>query len=527
MSLRDSLKALLRPYDMNERQLTPAQVWGRGGIWQPLSAAGISVTAEQAMQSAIGACVRLLADDISSLPVDVYRKVDGESTPAARPPWLEYPTGRRWDTFQAHISDVVVSTLTDGNAFVGCAPDTYSPRMFSVKDPDQWQVVIEDDGGIVYTGPNGQRLTEAAMMHIPWVRMPGKLRGLSVLDASRESTGLELAARQWASAFFGNGGTLGTIIKHPGKPSPEELDLLRDSFQKRHAGSASAFKLGLLTGGADIVDGTIKPQDAALEPLWKHVLEEAARLFHIPPHLLGSQATGTSSYASVEQKSIEYVQHAVIPVTTRIEAAYGRFLPAGTFLKFNTNALMRGDMKTRAEWYTVALQNKVMLREEVRSKEDLPSLGALGWLETPNNNAAEEPAEAEPAEPEDEAAGFTFAPELRIDSVSVSEQGVDRIAAASTDGIATGIAVLGDTLTGAYAEGITRTIETVGQAQRDIAELRAQLAEMEAREERRSAPVSIRVDGDTVYEQRGDSVVRKRITRNESGKVIGLIAEAS
>ena len=386
---------------------------------------------------------------------------------------------------------------------------------------------MDNDGAIIFKGPGGIRLTEMQMAYIPWIRMPGTIRGLSVLDASRESTGLELAARQWASAFFANGGTLGTIVKHPGKPSAEEMDILRSSFEKRHAGSASAFKMGILTGGADIVDGTIKPQEASLEPLWKHVLEEAARLFHIPPHLLGSQETGTSSYASVEQKSIEYVQHAVVPVTTRIEAAYGRFLGRDRFIKLNTNALMRADIKTRAEWYTVALQNKVMLREEVRAKEDLPSLGPLGWLETPNNNAAEEPADVEEA-PDDEAASITISDvELR-----------DEAAALLTERVTEAVVVGREQAAGDIAQMHT---DILSKTDRDMAELREQLrtlqADAEARREAERvaslAPVSRKVIRDEngrisgVIEQQGERMVRKVIERDERGAVITVTEVAA
>lgn len=523
MSIIERVRDFLRPYDMNQRMLTPAQVWARGGIWRPISGAGLDVTAEMAMQAAVGACVRLLADDISGLPVDVYRKVGDETVVSNRPAWLEYPTGRRWDTFQSYVSDVVVSLLTDGNAFVECAPDTFSPRLFKVHDPETITVKLEE-GGIVYVGPNGARFTEANMMHIPWIRLPGKLRGLSVLAASNESTGLEVAARQWASAFFANGGTLGMLIKHPGTPTPAEIELMRETFNARHQGSDKAFRLGIVTGGADVQDASIAPANAALEPLWKHVLEEAARLYHVPPHLLGSQDPGGSSFASVEHRSIEYVQHAVVPVTTRIESAHSRFLGRDRYIKLNVNALMRGDVATRTAWYTFAVQNKVMRPAEVRAKEDLPvDPENQGYLETPNNNAGSD--EAAPAEEQEEPRDIIVAPELRIDSVEVSEAGVTRIAQAATDGLATGVALVRedvgasrDALRAAFTERIAAL-----EAKQD--ETTRQIAELAERERIRSLPVSIRVHGDTVYETRGDETVQKKVYRDpETGKVIGLVA---
>ena len=194
MSIFENLRTFIKGKDMNERQLSPASVWSRGGIWQPLSGAGVGVSAESAMQAAMGACVRLLADDISSLPVDVIRKVDGYSQPGDQPPWLQYPTGKRWDTFQSYLSDVVVSMLTDGNVFIECVPDTSNPQFFLVRDPET--IHIERRGlGVVYTDGRNE-WTDMQMAHIPWVRLPGRLRGISPLEAARESTGIEIAARQ-------------------------------------------------------------------------------------------------------------------------------------------------------------------------------------------------------------------------------------------------------------------------------------------------------------------------------------------
>ena len=400
MSILESLRTFIKSKDMNERALTPAQVWGRGGSWQPLTGAGVSVTVESAMQAATGACIRLLADDISSLPVNVFRKVDGVTQDSNQPAWLEYPTGRRWDTFQTYLSDVVVSMLTDGNAFIECVPNTFNPKYFKVHDPES--ISIELRGGAIIYKNGLQEWNETQMAHIPWVRLPGKLRGMSVLDAARDATGLEIAARQWAGAFFANGGTVGTVISHPGKPTQDEVDLMRDSFNERHQGSANAFNMGIITGGAKLMDGTVKPQEAQLEPLWKHVLEEAARLYHIPPHLLGSQDPGGSSYSSVEHRSIEYVEHAMMPVTTRIEATHNRFLGRDRFLKVNTNALLRGDVKSRAAWYQMAITNKVIRPSEVRDKEDLPfDPENTGYLQTPNNNAPDDYVGDEPAAGDD------------------------------------------------------------------------------------------------------------------------------
>ena len=523
MSILESLRTFIKSKDMNERALTPAQVWGRGGSWQPLTGAGVSVTVESAMQAATGACIRLLADDISSLPVNVFRKVDGVTQDSNQPAWLEYPTGRRWDTFQTYLSDVVVSMLTDGNAFIECVPNTFNPKYFKVHDPES--ISIELRGGAIIYKNGLQEWNETQMAHIPWVRLPGKLRGMSVLDAARDATGLEIAARQWAGAFFANGGTVGTVISHPGKPTQDEVDLMRDSFNERHQGSANAFNMGIITGGAKLMDGTVKPQEAQLEPLWKHVLEEAARLYHIPPHLLGSQDPGGSSYSSVEHRSIEYVEHAMMPVTTRIEATHNRFLGRDRFLKVNTNGLLRGDVKSRAAWYQMAITNKVIRPSEVRDKEDLPfDPENTGYLQTPQNNVPDDYVGDEPAAVDDPKSAT-----VTINDVELRDEAAAQLTERVTEAIVVGQERHDADLAQMQVDMLAMTARNL-EEMREIERVR-QAEHAAQREADRAAallPLERKVLRDEqgrlagVIERQGDRLVHKTVERDERGGVITI-----
>lgn len=540
MSILDSIRDFFRPMHMVDRGLTPAQIFNTGyDDWLAgSSASGVRVTTKSAMQAAIGACVRLLADDISTLPIDTFRKVGPDSVPIPLPDWLRQPNDDPWETGSQLISDIVMSLGTDGNTFLLGIPDLDSPRWVEVLDPDTVEVTRE--GGPKRFKVQGKEYGTERILHIPWVRLPGQVRGISPVQASQETTGLELAAREWAGRFFGNGATLGGVIQMPGaRPSNEEAEELRKQFAMRHQGRRKSHAFGVLYGGATYAPVSLKPQEAELAPLWRHVLEEAARIYHIPPHLLGSQDPGGSSYSSVEQRSIEYVVHGVTTFTTRIERSLSLLIPGDdTFLKLNVSGLLRGDIKSRAEAEARWLENKVLTREEVRALEDFRYIGELGFLETPNNNAPQEPADTGT---EDERslsvsvndAPIMVAPELRIDSVQVSEAGVERIAEASTSGIAAGIAILGDriaddgqALADTFTSHAARVEVTLREQSAELTALKAQVAEMEAREAVRSQPVSVRVSGDRVYEQRGATVTTKRIQRDEAGKVIGLVAEA-
>jgi HK97 family phage portal protein len=578
VALADTLRTW---FALSPRTITPSQLFstGQDGWYEMEAASGVAVTVAKAMQSAIGACVRLLADDISTLPIDAFRKVGEDSVPLPLPEWLERPTGRMWDTPANLISDTVVSLGSDGNAFLLCTPNVFDVQRVEVLDPSKVDIK-EENGRLVYRLEGGKDAGEERVVHIPWMRLPGQLRGINVVQASKDSSGLELAAREWAGAFFRNGATLGGVIEFPQgtpKPTPEEADELRKSFAVKHQGRRKSHVMGILFGGAQYDPTSLKPAEAELGPLWQHVLEEAARIYHIPPHLLASQNPGGSSFSSVEQRSIEYVIHAVRSFVVRIERPLSRLLPGDdTFVRINVNGLLRGDFKTRAEAYRVLMESRVLTKEKVRALEDLPQDDAeVGYLDTQNNRARDprtedvaaliragfDPAaslvvvglppithtgalpvtvQAEqetPAAPPDEEPARSLVPELHIDSVAVSEAGVERIAEASTTGIVAGIAVLGDALSQdnrglaeTFTDSMTRVVASLEHLTAEQAALRDRVAEAEEREERRSQPLEFFIEKDAqgrtshIIEKRGASVVRKRIERDETGAVLSITA---
>ena len=356
--------------------------------------AGEEVTVQSAMRAAMGACIRLLADDISSLPWHAFRKAGKAREMIDSPAWMDRPNGGPWSTPEAHLSEAVVSLLSNGNLFLEGLPNTTVPRAINVLPPKGIEVERGADGYPVYIPIEGAPVDGSSIAHVPWISLPGDLRGLDMVEQAREFTGLELAARRWAGNFFQNGATTGGIILLPRegrKPSSEEIAGIRRQFEFKHKGNKKSWVTGVLTGGATIHEGTIKPGEAELAPLWVHVLEEACRFYHIPPHLLASEA-GSSLGSNSEQRSIEYVKHALVPMLNRLETVYSRFIPgADTFVKFNVDALLRGDSKTRAQIRAIEIQNRVITRDEWRASEDRTPApdGEGGYLDTPNNRTSD------------------------------------------------------------------------------------------------------------------------------------------
>lgn len=560
MTIMERLRAAFTPI-VQERALTPQAIFGAG--WDDIlgaeSSAGQSVTAETAMRAAIGACIGLLADDISTQPLDAFRKTSDGRVPIDLPSFLAAPGGRRFDTSESYISDWVMSYGTDGNAFTFAQPNTFEPDRLIVLDPQSVDV-DERNGQIVYTVENDEvrgEFSDRNIIHVPGRRIPGQLRGVNPVQALKHSIGVELAAQKWEGAFFREGGTLGGIIMVPGGPETVNANDLRDQFQARHKGEQHWWKPAVLTGGATYDSDRINPGEAELEALWAHALEVAMRWFHIPPHLMSVIDTGAAARSSVEERGIGYVRHAVRPITTRFESAHSRLLGTDEYVKLNMNALMRGDAKARGEFYQIMTGIKAMKPDYVAALEDLPPGQAIeGWLETPNNNGIPDRSGSEAestralAEPTSitlhdapinvnaapmnvQAAPTAIESAVHVDSVRISDEAARQMVENSQAGfevLARAIEVSDEenrtTLLKAWAQYAQETAQREEVEREERARLEAKVDKlMEPDPESYTVLSRDSLGRPTLIRQtQGSRSVEKRITRDASGHVISIVA---
>lgn len=355
--------------------------------------AGVQVDSTSAMGlEAVWSAVSLLSGDISALPFNAIRQRNGvREIIEPQPAWIDTPIG--YDPSQTatdHLAQVLVSLLLNGNAYVLCAP-LAAPNVAEMRvlPPGEVEIKRGPRREPIYVWDK-EEFTPSNILHIPLWRRPGTLEGMSPIQNLAQGIGRGLAAREMGSRFFSDGSAFGAVIQYPKEVDPDDNDVkeLLKRLNKRHRGLKNAWAMGAITGGGQLVELGMKPSDAQLIETEEWTLEQVARAYKVPPSLLGSQKPGAVAYASVEQRSIDYVVHAILPLTVRIEKAYSRLLPRGSYMKFNLNGLLRGDGKARWEQYQIALQTKVMDRDEVRVLEDLNPRG-YGLLETPNNNAPE------------------------------------------------------------------------------------------------------------------------------------------
>jgi HK97 family phage portal protein len=247
-----------------------------------------------------------------------------------------------------------------------------------VLNPKTVQVKRNGLGRIMFQVENEkQALTPDDIVFIPDVVRPGTIRGVSRVEALKDNFGLAIALETYAARFFGHGATTSGIIEYPNDLTYEQSQALSVAFDSRHKGLKKAHKTGVLSGGATYKP-THVPNDAAqFLDSRRMAVEDVARAFNVPPHLLG--LSGTNSYASVEQNNLAWVTHGLRPIIQKIENGLSPLLALSqggqnAFLRFNIDGLLRADINSRMAAYSVGLQAGFLTINDVRRLEDLQAI---------------------------------------------------------------------------------------------------------------------------------------------------------
>jgi HK97 family phage portal protein len=340
-----------------------------------MNPAGVNINNNTAFEIvAFFSAVSLISDTISTLPVDALYRADGEIYPyRPRPAWVDQPDVD--NTRQAHYQQVLVSLLVSGNSFTRVFRDTKGEVVnLVVLDPTTVEIKRNALGRKMFqVEKEAKLLTSEEIVHITDLLEPGALRGMSRVSKLSDALGVASALQSYAATFFGQGATTSGVIEFPGPLlTGEQAKTLQDGFDSRHKGWKKAHKTGILSGGATYKQTSVPNDSAQFLESRRFAVEEIARAFNIPLHLLG--VPDTASYASVEQNAIQFVTHTLRPYVEKIEWAYTRLLPTPAYLKFNVNGLMRGDFQTRIQAYSVASQAGFMSVNDIRRLEDLRSV---------------------------------------------------------------------------------------------------------------------------------------------------------
>jgi HK97 family phage portal protein len=326
--------------------------------------------------AAVHSAVSLIADTISTLPIDVFIRDDGNRRPfRPKPMWVSQPDVN----FAGHAifyQSLLVSLLVDGNAFIRIFSNRQGEIVnLAVLNPATVEVKRNGIGRLMFTVQGEEKpLTSEEVLYIPDLLRPGTVRGVSRVHALRENLGLHKALEAYASTFFGSGTTLHGVIQVPNAITQEQAESLRNSFDNAHKGWRKSGRTGVLSGGATFQATQADPEKSQALEARRMAVEDVARIWRIPSHMLN--LPGTNTYSSVEQNMLGFVTHTLRPYVTKIEDSMSTLMnryPGGSesFIKFNMGGLVRGDIQSRYSAYSTGLQSGFLAINDIRRLEDL------------------------------------------------------------------------------------------------------------------------------------------------------------
>ena len=385
------LEAALR--QLKAEQRASPQNLGSGALFLTgRSTSGKVVTEQTSMQiAAVYACVRIIAESVAGLPLHLYRYRDGKKEKAIDDPLytLLHDEPNPEMTSYTFRETMMTHLLLSGNAYAQkirnqrgelIALYPLMPNQMTVlRDQNTGRIIYQycrsiDDAKI----DKNMLVTLDAdeVFHIPGMGFNG-LIGFSPIAMAKNAVGAAMAVEEYGAKFFANGAQPSGVLEHPGTiKNPEKL---RETWQSTFGGSGNANKTAVLEEGLKYVPISISPEQAQFLGTRKFQLNEIARIFRIPPHMIGDLEK--SSFSNIEQQSLEFVMYTLNSWLCRWEQAMHRSLllpnqKSEYFWKFNVDGLLRGDYKSRMEGYAIARQNGWMSANDIHRLEDMDLIPA-------------------------------------------------------------------------------------------------------------------------------------------------------
>ena len=343
------------------------------------TSSGKAVNETTAMQtSAVYACVRILAEAVAGLPLHVYERIDGGGKNIKRDhplyrllhdePNSEMTSFVFRETLMSHL-------LLWGNAYAQIIRDGWGyPTALYPLLPNNMSVDRNANGKIVYTyrSENGEKkLGRENILHIPGLGFDG-LVGYSPIAMAKNAVGMSIATEEYGAKFFANGANPGGVLEHPS--IIKDIQRVKDSWNAGYQGSSNAHKVAILEEGMKFNAIGIPPEAAQFLETRKFQINEIARIFRVPPHMVGDLEK--SSFSNIEQQSLEFVKYTLDPWVVRWEQSLQQSLllpgeKASVYIKFNVDGLLRGDYASRMQGYSTGIQNGFMSVNDVRALEDM------------------------------------------------------------------------------------------------------------------------------------------------------------
>lgn len=357
------------------------------------TSAGKAVNEHTAMQmTAVYSCVRILSETLAGLPLHVYRYNDS----GGKEKYLKHPLYKLLHdepnpemTSFAFRETLMSHLLLWGNAYAQIIRNARGEviALYPLM-PNKMTVDRDSKGRLFYLysrtsddaptlGDDSQvYLSPSEVLHIPGLGFDG-LIGYSPIAMAKNAVGLAIATEEYGAKFFANGAAPGGVLEHPG--TIKDPQKVKESWNAAYQGSQNAHRVAVLEEGMKYQPIGISPEQAQFLETRKFQINEIARIFRVPPHMLADLEK--SSFSNIEQQSLEFVKYTLDPWVVRWEQSMCRALLMESekpivFIKFNVDGLLRGDYVSRMSGYATARQNGWMSANDIRELENLDRIPA-------------------------------------------------------------------------------------------------------------------------------------------------------
>lgn len=355
---------------------------------------GKSVNEHTAMQmTAVYSCVRILAEGVAGLPLHLYRYTEngGKEKALSHPlyyllhdePNPEMSSFVFRETLMTHLllwGNAYAQIIRNGKGEIIALYPLMPNRMTVDRDSNgnlyYLYTKYSDEAPTMKTNGTVVKLRPSDVLHIPGLGFDG-LVGYSPIAMAKNAVGLAMATEEYGAKFFANGAAPGGVLEHPG--TIKDPQKVKDSWNMAYQGSSNSHRVAVLEEGMKYTPIGISPEQAQFLETRKFQINEIARIFRVPPHMVGDLEK--SSFSNIEQQSLEFVKYTLNPWVTRWEQGISRALLRADekklyFAKFNLDGLLRGDYVSRMNGYAIARQNGWMSANDIRELENLDRIPA-------------------------------------------------------------------------------------------------------------------------------------------------------
>jgi HK97 family phage portal protein len=335
--------------------------------------------------TAVWACVTLIAGSIASMPLVLYRRTDD-----GRERYTDHPLYDVLHTRPNPVQSVVAfweamvtALLLRGNAYALLTRDDDGRvRALWYVNPDRVHVEVLKTGRLRYkvaAGGQTQTVPDAGMLHVTGPMSDDGYLGRSVIATFRETLGLGLALESYGGEFFANSARPAGVLKTANRLSTEARGNLKESLELVHVGRGRRHKTIVLEEGLEFQPLAVPHDEAQFIESRRFTTEEIARVFGVPPHMIGGDVKGSMTYANAETEGLRLLKHTLGPWLARISAAVNHacLSPAErrrAYAEYLPDALLATDTAGRYAAYKTGLEAGFLTIDEVRRKENLPAL---------------------------------------------------------------------------------------------------------------------------------------------------------